>query len=151
MLIYRIENNEGKGCYSRGFGHKCTAEAMETGDSGVCLHPGPNEEPKLKSWWEGEKLSRKKRIAWTNSSNSERHLWACGFESLEQLGRWFPADGLILMANMAERHQDSMAVVVYEVPHHKAKRGGSQVMYRRDHAVKVETIGLKEIAAQISA
>lgn len=149
MLIYRIENEEGQGCYSRGFGHKCTAEAMETGDAGICHHPGPTEEPKLKSWWLGEGLPKKRQWDWKFSTDSERHLWNCAFADTKQLLDWFPTTGLILMANMAKRHKDSMAVVIYEVPGHKTKRGDAQIMYRRDHATFVERISLEDFVKRI--
>lgn len=147
MLIYRLENEAGEGCYGRGFGYKCSAEAISDDPTGLCLHPGPTEEPKLMGWWNGDKLPKSRRHAW---QEGERRKWGCAFESLDQLTRWFPLEGLARMMFLANKAQDSMALVIYEVPHHKVKRGDAQCVYHKDHAVFQQRITLNDLCNQIS-
>lgn len=146
MLVYRIENQEGQGVYGCGYGHRCDATALyEPGFSerdDVFLSPCPDTEPKLKSWWGGEKLSRVKAGEWMN----ERRKFFCGFESPEQMLRWFPLEGLELMANLSKRtgtHQ--MIVNVYEVSGRKVKKGDAQVMFVREEATLIRSIPVKEL------
>lgn len=148
MLIYRLENEEGVGVYSRGYAHNSTRAALE-GEQVLEYHPGPTEEPKLKDWWNGTKLSKKRQWDWKFHSTSERNLWRCAFASREQLVEWFPKAGLERIKGLADRQQDSMAIVVYEVPHHKTKRGDAQVMYRSDCVSLVERITLADFIAAL--
>ena len=144
MLIYRIETEAGEGVYSRGFGFKCTAAALA--DNSIDLiHPAPCEDPLLKHWWNGTKLSRNKRYDW--NLNGHRP-WRCAFLNIEQMVTWFPRDGLCLMSNLNRRYgKDEVAITVYEVPHHKVKKGEAQVMFHSEHATLVERIELDDFLA----
>lgn len=148
MLVYRLENEKGEGCYSRGFGFKCSRQGMaDDAEDLKEYHPSPDCEPKLQSFWGGFHLTVKEMRKWPSG---DRRNWLCAFESLEQLERWFPAEGIARMHDLASRHKDGMALVVYKVPHHKVRKGEAQVVYHKDHAVEVERISLEDLAIRIS-
>lgn len=142
MLVYRIETDEGKGVYSAGYGHKYTAAALS--DNGRDLwHPSPDEEPAIKDFWEGTKLSRNKRIAWQNKG---RWAWYCAFESMDQLLEWFPKEGLYQMWNAMMRHGRTGQIVTYKIPANQVKRGDRQVIFLLEKAEKVSSIALERFA-----
>lgn len=148
MLIYRLENEDGEGCYGRGFGFKCARQGLEDNDPSLKdLHPSPDSDPKLQSFWGGFHLTLKEMRKWPEG---DRRSWHCAFESLEQLEAWFPVEGLARMMFLANKHRDSMALVVYKVPHHKVRKGETQVVYHKDHAVQVERISLEDLITRIS-
>lgn len=142
MLVYRIETNEGKGIYSAGYGHKFTAAALAE-NSRDLWHPSPDEEPAIKDFWEGNKLSRSKRIDWQLKG---RNAWFCGFESMEQLLEWFPKEGLHMMWNAMMRHGRTGQIITYKIPANQVKRGERQVIFRLDKAEKVSSIALERFA-----
>jgi hypothetical protein len=148
MLIYRLENEEGEGCYSRGFGTKCSRQALAE-DQAVLkeYHPSPEYDPKLQHFWGGFHLTVKEMRKWPSG---DRRNWLCAFESLEQLEKWFPAEGIAKMNKLAKHHKDSMSLVIYKVPHHKVRKGEAQVLYHKEHAVMVERISLEDLITQIS-
>lgn len=147
MLVYRLENDEGKGCYSRGFGFKCSRQGMADEDEALKeYHPSPDCEPKLQSFWGGFHLTVKEMRKWPSG---DRRNWFCAFESLEQLGRWFPAEGIARMKELADSHKDSMTLVVYKVPHHKVRKGDAQVVFNKNYAELVERISLEDLAQKI--
>lgn len=149
MKIYRLETNTGEGVYGRGFGFKCNREALHGSDL-TYIHPSPEEDRPLGSWWSGDKLRGKNLHNWLYKPEG-RAKWHCAFASLEQLERWFPRDGIELMINLCGQHTADMALSVYEVPHHKVKKGEFQVMYHKDHAVLVERIELSDLLVKIAA
>lgn len=148
MLIYRLENEEGEGCYERGYGFKCCRQTMNDNDASLKdHHPGPEDEPKLARFWAGFHLTVKEMRRWPDHG---RRKWRCAFESLEQLEKWFPVDGLRRMQLMSDRSSDNMQLVVYRVPHHKVRKGDAQVVYNADHAEFVECLMLSELISQLS-
>lgn len=144
MRIYRIETKDGTGVYGRGFGYKCTAAALADNSIDV-IHPSPDEDSLLQAWWCGIKMGQRKQIDWILKG---RKPWRCAFQSIEQLVTWFPRDGLCLMSNLNRRAgQDEVAIVIYEIPHHKVKKGEAQVMMHVDHATLIERIELDDFLA----
>lgn len=152
MLVYRIENQNGVGVYGCGYGHRCDATALyEPGFSerdDIFLSPCPDSDTKLKSWWSGEKLSRIKAGQWMK----DRQKFHCGFESEEQMLRWFPLKGLELMTNLSQRtgtHQ--MVINIYEISGRKVKKGDAQVMFIREEATLVRSIPVKELVDELKS
>lgn len=138
MLVYRIETDEGKGIYSAGYGHKYTAAALADNE-GDLWHPAPEEEPALRTFWNGDKLSRNKRIEWENKGRRE---WHCGFESMEQLLAWFPKEGLQQMWRAMLRHGRTGRIVTYKIPANQVKSGSSQVIFKLE---KAEQVGVQAL------
>ena len=57
------------------------------------------------------------------------------------------------MSTLNKKHDvefNPVAIVVYDVPHHKAKRGEKQVMYHEDHVTFVERIELDDFISNQS-
>ena len=150
MKIYRLENSKGEGVYGRGYGYKCNREMMHGADHQDYIHPSPSEDSLLQNWWNGDKLRGKNLHNWLYKDEG-RMKWQCAFESLEQLEHWFPRDGLELMQNLNARAKDDMALVVYNLPHHKVKKGEHQAVYHKDHVVLVERIELSDLIERIKA
>lgn len=142
MLVYRIETDEGKGVYSAGYGFKYTAAALAD-DINEPWHPSPEEEPTLRSFWEGDKLSRKAKLTWPDKGRRE---WFCAFESLEQLLEWFPKEGLYMMWNAMMRNGRTGRIVTYKVPANQVKRGDKQVIFKLDKAEEVSSLALERFA-----
>jgi hypothetical protein len=149
LLIYRLENEEGEGCYARGFGFKCARQSLNDNDPQMKdLHPSPDGDDKLARFWAGFHLTVKEMRRWPDAG---RRSWQCAFESLEQLEAWFPLEGLARMKMLAEKHNDSMMLVVLEVPHHKVRKGETQVIYHRDFAKVVERMSLDDLCLKLAA
>lgn len=130
MLIYRIESDEGKGIYSAGFGHRFTRAGLANNTKDL-IHPSPEEEEELRSFWLGLKLSRNKRIDWELKG---RRDWYCGFESMEQLLDWFPREGLQQMWRTMMKHGRTARIITYKIPANQVKRGTRQAVFRKDKA-----------------
>lgn len=145
MQIYRIETKNGVGVYGRGFGYQCTAAAI-AGNSVDPIHPAPCEDQLLQAWWGGIKMSSKKQTDWILKG---RTAWRCAFLNIEQMVEWFPRDGLCLMSNLNRRIAGGeVSIVIYEVPHHKVKKGEKQVMFHSEHATFVKRIELDDFLAE---
>lgn len=142
MLVYRIETEDGQGIYGAGYGFRYTAAALADNE-GECWHPSPDEEPALRDFWEGKKLSRKAAREWPEKGRRE---WFCGFESMEQLLEWFPKEGLYMMWNKMLRNAHRGHIVTYKVPGNQVKAGDKQVIFKMAKAEKVGSIPLERFA-----
>ena len=148
MLIYRLENEKGEGVYTRGYGFKCARQMLEGNDpTAKDLHPSPDGDPKLQKFWAGFHLTVKEMREWPYKG---RRNWQCAFESYEQLAAWFPYEGIALMMQLASQREDDMALVVYKVPHHKVRKGETQVIYNKEHAEFVKRISLRDLSIMIT-
>ena len=146
MLVFRFENREEQGVYARGYGHKCSANGMFYDENGqdapdCSLHVGPQEDPALKAWWEGERLSKKARYQWM----ADRTSWYCGFSSKEEMMAWFPKEGIEKMIAMRDRLKDTMSLCLYEVKASKVKQGAAQVLFHMPSAQFIERLSLEEV------
>lgn len=147
MLVYRLENHEGAGCYSCGMGHKCSRQRLEDNDPTLKdLHPSPQYDPKLQKFWGGFHLKLSEMTKWPNG---DRNLWLCAFASLEQLEAWFPVAGLEKMIRLNQHFQDTMQLVVYKVPHHKVRKGETQVVFHRSFANPVGHMSLQDLVDKL--
>ena len=117
--IYRIENENGQGCYYIGVAY------CSTGD-----HWGPDYDRLLEKWWTGHYLSRSKLINWEDA----RRAWSCGFESMESLYNWFNENDLRIMAIDTESMKQTLYVTAYKVQKRYIKYGEEQIMFKRDKA-----------------
>lgn len=134
MLVICIEGENGQGVYATGLGYKCSQAALAYDDLGGYApmhHPSPDEEPKLKDFWNGEHLSRGKRLRWPDGGRRE---WYCGFEDVSQMLRWFPVEGLEKIAHMDEQTKHGIQICVYEIHGSKVKRGDHQVIFKKKEA-----------------
>lgn len=142
MLVYRIETDEGQGVYGAGYGFRYTAAAL-AGDVTEPWHPSPDEEPALKEFWNGDKLGKAARRVWPDKGRRE---WFCGFESMEQLLKWFPKEGLYKMWNDMLRHARTGHIVTYKIPGNQVKRGDKQVIFKLAKAEKISSLPLERFA-----
>lgn len=138
MLIYRIESGDGQGIYSAGFGHRFTRAALASNNRDL-IHPSPEEEAELRVFWLGLKLTRNKRIDWELNGRKE---WFCGFESMEQLLDWWPAEGLQLMWRFMLKRGLTARIVTYKINANQVKRGSKQLVFKKD---KAEIVGIQPL------
>lgn len=142
MLIFRFENHKDEGIYSRGFGFKISEAAIERGEVPPTVHVGPELDPLLKDWWEGKGKGKKATYEWIHR---DRREWYFGFESMAQVGEWFPRQAIADLKALADRANDSMALSIYEVNGKKVKKGETQILFHMPSARFVERISLEEL------
>ena len=133
MRLFRLENRKDEGVYSRGFAYTLPHANH---------HVGPEQDPLLKDWWEGKGKSKKGKYEWEFRDRKE---WFFAFESIAQVVDWFPREALIALKALADKHQDTMALSVYDVSPRKIKRGESQMLFHMPSAEFVERISLQEL------
>lgn len=142
MLVFRIETQEGKGIYGAGFGHRFTRASLEMRTHpasarafDLASHPSPDEEPELRVFWLGLKLSRAKQRDWELNGRRE---WFCGFNSMEQLLEWWPHEGLRMMWKaMLERGQTPV-LVTYKINANQVKAGSRQCVFKKSKGEVVD-------------
>lgn len=146
MLVFRLENRQDQGVYSRGFAFVIAEAAIERGEVEPEQHSGPENDPLIKDWWEGKGKGKKATYEWVHR---DRREWYFGFESKEQLLKWFPKSSLIRLKEMADRANDSMALSIYEVNGRKTKKGETQMLFHLPSARFVERLELSELIESI--
>lgn len=120
MIVLRIENEFGAGCY---INHGSDKGARAAHNFGGCpmddqFHPCPDEDFKLSAQWDDIVRGSHPHISGVQNR--------FGFASVEQFHRWFytPEARAILS-------REHFAVSVYDVPEQYVAIGGSQVVYDR--------------------
>ena len=111
MLVYRMENRNGRGPY-RSLSEPARWLRDEHGISlyDDDLHPVPPDDGVPFPPWEG----------------------SFGFASREALDRWFPKEARQLLREKGQH------VTVYEVPENMVEQGRNQLVFHRDSARKVK-------------
>jgi hypothetical protein len=142
MLVFRLENKEDQGIYSRGFGFEVAELAIKEGGTEPECHVGPENDDLLRDWWEGKSKGKKATYEWVHR---DRREWHFAFESIEQLLNWFPKISLERLKEMADRANDSMALSIYSVNARKTKKGETQMLFHMPSAQFVERISLEEL------
>lgn len=143
LTVYRVEDDLAKGPYRVQTRHtKDQAEATEglsdrhsdvrwgwygeRTDETAHLHPGPEQDPRMRNRW--------KRMDYVNPLRLRAYNF--GFESTDRLAQWFfgERDTLELL---------NMHVAAYTVPHQAVVRGEWQLAFRRPSATLQSTMDLK--------
>lgn len=107
MEIYRVEDINGLGPYS------CEEELDFISWHNSCSdHPAPNEDPKLKDFW--------------NNECKDQHKYQFAFESMEQLLKWFKSSDLAAL-----QREGFFVSVIPVTKKMKVVKGTFQVIYKK--------------------
>lgn len=125
MEILRVEDEEGFGPYSSGFGYRY-------GNSDFRLCPEPNEDELLKN-------------SWRKLYDSEKYRdYYFGFLDLQQLLIWFPIENI----KSDDSHHEKTFLNTYKINKRYVRIGKSQIIFKLNEAtlIKRKNIGnfLKE-------
>ena len=149
MLIYRIENVNGKGVYAMEEKvYHFTKAGLENRSDTYC-HPTPDNDPLISKWW-----------IETRDKNKSQH-YVFGFKDEEQLLDWFPVDGLRILhnyQNIMNREGNTLygpdfytfRVVVYNADDEFVKQGEKQCVFKKRFSSVVRKYSLKEFIEYVS-